>query len=283
MKKTTIALSLIMALLLTGCSGGSSTDTDPASSGSVPTEEQSDISAAGTAESSMESSSAVSDEIPGTVDTVEAQPEETQESGEFVLYGPGGDKIGKSEITRVDASDEEDYMANGLSATNWFQASISGFTYLAEPGGEYKRYKIGDDICGLTVFDAGCVFSTESENAVGSGRERYFASGYAEFEGSVTASGTLSILDEGMDNIEAGSVIFTPDSDTALPVMNYKSSGDTGVTYPADSMYPSIVLTDITPETDGVHATLTLSGISVSSMVNGFSVIRAAASDVVFD
>lgn len=275
-----------MALLLTGCSGGtgSSTDTEPSSAGSAPTEEHSEISAAGTAESNMENSSAISAEIPGTVDTVEALPEETHESAGFALYGPGGDKIEQSEITRVDASDEADYMANGLSATNWFQASVSGSTYLAEPGGEYKRYKIGDDICGLTVFDAGCVFSAERDSAkYGSGRERYFASGYAEFEGSVTASGTIGILDEDTDNLEAGSVIFTPDSGTELPVMNYISSGDKGISYPADAMYPYIVLTGVTVENDGSHATLTLSGITVSSIVNGFSVMRAAASDVVFD
>lgn len=285
MKKTTIALSLIMALLLTGCSGGnSSVDTDTSVSESSQTEGTTGTSAESPAESSSMAEPEGSAEAPGTIDTEESQPTESQESAGFALYGPGEDKIEPSEITRVDASDEADYMANGLSDSNWIQASISGFTYLAEPGGEYRRVSVGDDICGLTVFDAGCVFSADNEKSEGAfGSESWFSSGYAEFEGTVTASGTLSVLSEDDGIIEAGSVVFTPDSGTQLPVMNYQFSGDTGVTYPADAMYPPIVLTGVTVDSEGAHATLSMNGITVSSMVNGSSVMRAAASDVVFD
>lgn len=279
-RKTTIVTALLISLLLAGCSNGSESNKQ--------TTEQVQNTSQVTAEpdtSEVTQQASVPDsttQAPGTIDTDEVQSAEASDV-EFALYGPGGDRVAASEITRIDASDEEDYMANGISATNWMQAEISGFTYLAEPGGEYKRLKIGDEICGLTVFDAGCVFSAEREVMPGTySNQSYFSSGYAEFEGSAVVSGTLSVLAESNGMLEAGSVILTPDSDVQLPVMNYQFSAETGVDYDRQSMYPYIVLTDVTIDSDNVHASLTMNNITESSMVNGFSVIRASASDVTF-
>lgn len=284
MKKTTIASALILTLLLAGCSNGSNDDQQSSENSQTTASVAEESSAADT--TSAEQTSApdeTSQTVPGTVDTAEAQSGEASDV-EFALYGPGGDRIAQSEITRIEASDEEDYKANGISADNWIQAEISGFTYLAEPGGEYKRYNVGDEICGLTVFDAGCVFSAVNTDSSGKyGNECYFSSGYAEFRGSKTVSGTLSILAEDTGILEAGSVIFTPDSGAELPVMNYIFSGETGVTYPQETVYPYIALTDVTVENNGEHATLTMDNITVSSMVNGSSVMRASASDVTID
>ena len=62
-----------------------------------------------------------------------------------------------------------------------------------------------------------------------------------------------------------------------LPIMNYKFDPDKGVYYPEDSMYPAIVVTGVQPQTEGEHVTITLSGISMSSSVDNFSIIRASA------
>lgn len=281
-KKTSIISVLLISLLLSGCSDR--VESSVQTSASATSEE---TSGPDTNEISQQAPVAENTEdtvqAPGTIDTEEPQTAEIS-NAEFALYGPGGDKIDPAEITRVDAFDEEDYKANGISADNWIQASISGFTYLAEPGGEYRRMNIGDEICGLTIFEAECVFSAD-RNAVSGlyGNQSYFSSGYAEFEGSAAVSGTLSVLSESNGMLEAGSVIFTPDDGVKLPVMNYKFSAETGVTYDQQEMYPYIVLTDVTPENDRSHAALTMNNITVSSMVDGFSVMRASASDVVFD
>lgn len=286
MKKTLLVTALAMITLMAGCSGGTAGSSLQESSlqDSADVTAGSDVETHATEENSKapESTSKTSD-AHGTVDIQE--PAGTSEApAEFALYGPGGDKIEQSDITRVMASDEEDYKLNGISSDNWIQAEISGTTYLAEPGGEYRRVKVGDEICGLTVFDAGCVFSADNEVQPGEfSNESWFSSGYVEFEGSVTVSGTLSILAEGTDMLEAGSVLFTPDEGTQLPVMNYLFSGEKGVYYDKDNMFPVIVLSDVTPDSDTGHATLTLESITMSSMVNSNSLVRAKATDVEFN
>lgn len=278
-RKTIIISALLLSLMISGCSNQSESSRQtsvPVTSYETSEPDTHDVTEQASVTESTE-------QIPGTVDTTEAHSVEASDV-EFALYGPGDDKVEPSEITRINASDEEDYKANGISADNWIQAEVSGFTYLSEPGGEYKRMKLGDEICGLTVFEAECVFLNENDTATGAySDQRYFSSGYAEFEGSVAVSGTLSVLPEDNGMLDAGSVIFTPDSDVKLPVMNYQYSAETGVDYDRQAMYPYIVLTDVTPENDESHALLTMNNITVSSMVNGFSVMRANASDVTFD
>lgn len=276
--KKKIAISVILsAVLLAGCSANT-----PESS-AAQTE-----SRAQTTEESVPTEELTAPTTPtaqaptATVDTAEPESPATAEapdtSAEFALIGPGGDRVTAAEITRVDASDEEDYIANGISATNWRQAEVNGFTYLAEPGGEYHRVSIGEEICGLTLFNANCVFNSERDQGTGEhADEGLFSSSYAEFEGTVRVSGTLSTAPEDIGLVDAGSVLFTPDDGTQLPIMNYLYSAEQGVYYPEEAVYPLIAVTGVTPQSEGEQVTLLLSGISASSSVNGYSVLRAAA------
>ena len=285
MKKTILITMIATAVLLTGCSSNTASSSDASESSGAPAESQAAQTteeAATTAELTDTSSQPSTAEAVPSADTAESSAPDTadtnEESGAFALTGPGGDVIPASAISRVDASDEDDYIANGISATNWRQVETSGFTYLAEPGGEYKRVDLGEMICGLTLFDAGCVFSAENKAESGShADESFFSSSYAEFEGSVELSGTLTTAAGDSGLVEAGSVIFTPDEGAQLPIMNYKFDPDKGVYYPEDSMYPAIVVTGVQPQTEGEHVTITLSGISMSSSVDNFSIIRASA------
>lgn len=278
MKKITSLSMMLAAVLLAGCSANTAEPGQPASQG---------VQAQTTEESAPadELVTPTAQEPSGTVDTAEPETPETSEvpataeaSGEFALIGPGGDRVTAEELSRVDASDEADYLANGISATNWRQAEVSGFTYLAEPGGEYRRVRIGEEICGLTLFDADCVFDAGKEQQSGAhADECWFSSGFAEFEGTIQLSGTIAVAPEDIGLVEAGTVVFTPDEGTQLPVMNYLYSAEQGVYYPAEAMYPLIAVSGVTPQTDGERVTISLSGITMSSSVNSFSVVRGNA------
>lgn len=282
MKKTILITMIAAAVLLTGCSSNISntSNTSSASEASGTSSESQAAQITEEAAPTAELSQAETSGSASTVDTAESEsPEIPEESGEFALAGPGGDRISASDIARVDASDEEDYIANGISATNWRQAETNGFAYLAEPGGEYKRVNIGDEICGLTLFDGGCVFSADNKAESGAhADESYFSSGFAEFEGSIELSGTLTTAAEDSGLVEAGSVVFTPDDGAKLPIMNYMYDSDKGVFYPEDSAIPAIVVTGVEPQTEGEHVTLALSGISMTSIVNNASIVRCTVS-----
>ena len=284
MKKKITTTMILASLLLTGCSANtSSADSSAAVTAAPTTEYRTTEETAPTDE--LESSAPAASAETSAVDTAEADNTESSSQAEqgYVLKGPGGDIVTAAEVTRVDAIDEDDYRANGLSETNWRQAECSGFAYAAEPGGAYRRISMGDEICGLTVFNAECVFNSDNPERAGQhADEGSFSSGFVEFEGSVQLTGTLSVCAESSGLVDAGSVIFTPDAGAQLPVMNYTFTEEDGVTYPADDMYPPIVLSGVETDADGAHAAVTLTGISMSSSVNFGSVVRAEASEITF-
>ena len=161
------------------------------------------------------------------------------------LYGVIGDKIEADEITNVhkqeDGSDED-----------WRTAGCNGFVYLAEPTGinynsidnadsfnsednsfegspeespaQYKRYKVGDEICGLTVKEAYTFFSNKEFPDPFDGQ--YFSGCTVSFEGEKKLTGYIIILSEDLYGIGGtGDVIFIPDDDSqTLPVMNYNAA-----------------------------------------------------------
>lgn len=161
------------------------------------------------------------------------------------LYGVNGDKIDIDEITEVhkqeDGSDDE-----------WRSAGCNGFVYLAEPTGinynsldnadsfnsednsfegspeespaEYKRFRVGDEICGLTVKEASVFFSNKESDRSFEGQ--YFSGGSVSFEGEKKLTGYIIILSEDLYGIGGtGDVIFIPDKDSqTLPVLNYNVS-----------------------------------------------------------
>lgn len=287
MKKTLSILIIAAVLAASGCSAGNSAPS------AVPTTEESAPSGeelAQTAEHgvptvdsaeepSVSSGAPAADTAEVPAATSAAETAESPAEGGFVLTGPGGDIVKPEELTRVTALDEADYIANGINSGNWEQAEASGFTYLAEPGGELRRVRLGEKICGLTLMDCGCVFSAEREVQPGEySAQSWFSSAWAEFDGSAELTGTFEPVYETNDIAQAGEYLFTADEAPELPVMDYKFSGDTGVTAPPAGTYPVIVVRgkDLPGNT---HGTVVLTGFSMSAVVNGSSVVRADVSE----
>lgn len=242
MKKQLIALTLIFVLTLTACSKGEAVpDTETASAPSVSAEDTAELSAPESDASDDETAQADTENTENTYPTAafSAVPEEDYPD---CLYGPGGDKISVDEITEVKYYDLN-------PAEKWDYAGCDGFTYLAEPTGisfnmdenpelldsenftfsgapessaEYKRYRVGDSICGLTVKEASVDFSTDM---VYNHREGYFKGGTVSFDGSLELTGYLIVLaDYEYDVGDAGDIVFILDNESQiLPIMNYNA------------------------------------------------------------
>lgn len=292
MKKYFSIAVIIAALMLSACSGSSTssvTDSQETSqteqSSQVTQDEQNEQDGQNeqteqTTQSSQESSDASSETVSESSDSEQSTPDG---GTSFILYGPGGDVVSSDEFSRVDTLND----AQGvITADNWRQASIYGFTYMAEPGSEYKRVKTGDNILGFTVGETECTF-TNDETPERIGSEGAFSSGYAELEGNVTLNGTIHAATEDGFSYSAGDLLFVPDEDSrVLPVMNYSYSSDAGVYTKVDesgNMYPDIIITagsfvdtSVIP-TDGtpVHVLITLEKISMSSSIDVSSNMRA--------
>ena len=163
------------------------------------------------------------------------------------LYGVIGDKIETDDITEVHKQD-------GGSDEDWRTAGCNGFVYLAEPTGinyntldnadifnsednsfegsteespaEYKRYKTGDEICGLTVKNASVYFANKTDDYPEPFEGQHFSGGSVSFEGEKKLTGYIIILSEDLYGIGGtGDVIFIPDKDSqTLPVMNYNAA-----------------------------------------------------------
>ncbi len=160
------------------------------------------------------------------------------------LYGVIGDKIEVDEITEVHKYEGD--------SEEWRNAGCDGFVYLAEPTGinynsidnadsfnsednsfdgspeessaVYKRYKVGDEICGLTVKEASVYFTNTEDSEQFNGQ--YFKGGSVSFEGEKQLTGYLIILSEELYGIGGtGDIIFIPDNGSqTLPVLNYNES-----------------------------------------------------------
>lgn len=282
MKKILSIISVIAAAsLLSACAGGNGSSATESTETSQTEQTSQESSEASSETSSEETSDDASEESSVPADSEASEPSESESSGEFILYGPGGDVVKRSELTKITAADE----SSEITASNWLQASAVGFTYMAEPGGEYKRVKTGDEILGFTVGEAECTFSNYDTEKIGS--ESSFAGGYAELMGSVTLDGTIHFAMEDGSYYSAGDLLFVPDEDSrVLPVMNYSYSSDGGVYTKVDengSPYSLFIVSVgegmssylIPDDGSPVHVHMTFDNISMSSSVDVTSIIRA--------
>lgn len=263
MKKTMIALIIVCGMLLTACSNGGDdiiTTTAPQETTSTTAQGNAPTTTENTEEeeSTSEEDEPSAEEESGSEDT--ADTENTEEATDDFwkkvakedypddLYGPGRDKIAVDEITEV--STYGDYA--------WTSAKCEGFVYLAEPTGvsfnidqnaelydnenftfigapevsaaEYKKYYVGDSICGLTL-KSGLTNFTNNSHPSETG-EGYFFSGEAFFDGSLEMTGYLVILTDDEYAVGGvGDIIFIPDNESQiLPVLNYnRFSEENGV------------------------------------------------------
>ncbi len=226
MRKTNKIIALfISAAMLTACADKNVSE-DSGSDSAV----SSDNSTANGAETAEQSAK------PYTSDTATA--ETTAETGPYGVTATGldGIKVAEEELSAI-------YVDKAGAGYELVSARGEGFTYLAEPTGiclnsrdnsdifnaeeltfegvprnapsEYKRYNIGDTICGLTLTDGGTNFSYGGVDSC-----------WAELEGSVTMTGYVTIAPEDDYGIDEGDIFFVPCPDNdLLPVINFRYEG----------------------------------------------------------
>lgn len=102
----------------------------------------------------------------------------------------------------------------------WGIAKYEGFAYMAEPSkSDFKRYNIGDTICGLTLTSAQNIFGNDYlDNEY---HEKYRCTSIANLEGTLTMTGTLTIMGDDDANflIKKGDILFYPEEDV-FPIIN---------------------------------------------------------------
>lgn len=246
MKRQLILLTLACAVALTACSKSESVnDGQTASETQSVTESVTKSVTESVTESITESTAETTAAETESTETDESTDSADEEGGipkedyPDYLYGPGMDKISVDEITDISYG----------TGNKWDYAACDGFTYLAEPNGitynsidnadiyngdlafngvpeapasEYKRYKVGDTVCGLTISEASVSFSY----FLGAGQDdeqRYFQGGMAIFDGSAELTGHLVILGDYEYAVGGnGDAVLILDSDgQVLPVLNY--------------------------------------------------------------
>ncbi len=121
-----------------------------------------------------------------------------------------GHELSKNDITEINFNE------NGV----WSWVEFEGFVYLAEPTeNDFKKYNIGDEICGLKLTSACNIFGNDYlDNEYHDG---YRCTSTAEFEGTLTMTGILTIAEEDGENLttKKGDIIFFPQKNT-FPIIS---------------------------------------------------------------
>lgn len=229
--KKVLAISALLAVLLTGCS-----------------------------EKDGEQSSTRESHIPESRQNKTGEYDETPLP--FPLYGADKRQICFGDVTSITDKNGENAAPEDLEDTGWNEIVCDGFAYLAAPAGisfssfdnadmfdsethsfigvpdcsgsEYARFKPGDKFGALTVISARTVFSREGygdKEGVYT-IDRIIAEGMpisgmlkrcdASFEGAVEMTGYIRISADEY-GVGEGDVLFVPDKDSmALPIMNFR-------------------------------------------------------------
>ncbi|MDE7195151.1 MAG: hypothetical protein K2O14_14475, partial [Oscillospiraceae bacterium] len=231
MKKNTMIIALIISVVMLSACADKNISEDSSSDSAV----SSDNSSANSTETAEQFSE------PSNADTSDAGLPTAEPSTETGPYGISATGLDGIEVAEEELSDI--YAENSGAGYELVYAVGNGFTYLAEPTGiclnsrdnadifnadeltfegapqnapsEYKRYDIGDTICGLTLTDA-------STNFYYGGVDNC----RAELEGSVTMTGYVTIAPEDEYGIDEGDVFFVPcPGSDLLPVVNFRYEG----------------------------------------------------------
>lgn len=234
MRKSYKIIALIISAAMLAACADKNTSEDSGSDSTV----SSDNSSANGAETEEQSSKAPGSDADTSDSPYGTDTEEPPIEGPFGVSATGldGIEIPEEELTSV-------YAEKSGTVYELVSARGEGFTYLAEPTGiclnsrdnsdifnadeltfegapqnapsEYKRYNIGDTICGLTLTDAGTNFYYGGVESC-----------WAELEGSVTMTGYVTIAPEDDYGIDEGDIFFVPCPDNdLLPVINFRYEG----------------------------------------------------------
>lgn len=229
MKKIKMITALfISAAILTACADKGASENGGSDGATSPDSSDSSSSVVQTAEQSSEP--------PDTDNSTTA--EQSAEAGPYGVTATGldGIEVAEEELSNV-------YAEDAGAGYELVSAVGEGFTYLAEPTGiclnsrdnadifnadeltfegapqnapsEYKRYEIGDTICGLTLTDVSTSFYYGGVDNC-----------WAELEGSVTMTGYVAVAPEDEYGIDEGDIFFVPYPDNdLLPVVNFRYEG----------------------------------------------------------
>lgn len=265
MKKYRFLTSVLLAVLLCGCSNGENSSQNSTISVN-DSENSSDVSSGvGTGSEPTESSDQSS--VDSTSEPVSNDPPSGDET---FLVGLAGDRIKASEITEVFSSNGSDVAPEELTEDNFSAVLCDGFVYVAQSTAEarnsientdvydsgnmeftdmtstplknYVRLEVGNTFCGLTLKEAQVNFARGSEQTTfqlsdGSMKtgaelglpEIYFASGTAKFDGTLEMTGYICCLAEDDYGVGAGDILFVPgDGEGVFPIMSYRLDGDNG-------------------------------------------------------
>lgn len=180
-------------------------------------------------------------EAPGhtTEPVIETAETQQESSPEGVLLDYDG--------TPLDTTDTGTYTVYDVGY--WKDYVFDGFAWLAEPQGlavaspdgsvppmpklttaQFKRYKTGDKICGLTLTKAETIIETEDN-------ESYFNGCRVEFDGTAEITGYVYYATETVFLEYEGDLSFVPTAEgCTLPVLNY-GAGLLSLSHPFETYY----------------------------------------------
>lgn len=254
MKKYKILSAVLIAALLCGCSDKENSSQNSTisvvsivESNTASNGESSVRSDTGISSKPVESTAQSSDD---TVPEPEPVIDDPPSGDETFLVGLAGDRISKSDITRVFMSDGEGGPED-LTEENFSAVLCDGIAYVARPTltarnnkdnydmydsgdmsfydmvstpiKDYIRLEVGDTVCGLTLTEAQANFARGSEQltfeledgSVKTGAELglpeiYFSGCNAKFDGEITMVGYICCVAEDEYGIGAGDILFVP-------------------------------------------------------------------------
>lgn len=171
------------------------------------------------------------------------------------IIGPDLNKIGKADITDIKES-------AGTNGQRQWLAHCGGFVYLSLPSElcfddagdpmvgtaylEFKRYNVGDEIMGFTVKEAESYFTNMNIQEENPEKTRLYRGGTVSLEGKVTMEGyiTISADDDPMYMYE-NEIFFVPAPDNELlPILDIPNTVSAeGISEKwSVSLYPPIIL-----------------------------------------
>lgn len=206
MKKSLLFITVIVALCLSGCNINGSEDEH-----NSPSSEAHITSSTSHEEITANESNVDTDGTANSESTSQEIENVSQNSlPENVVISISGHTLSNNDLTEISLSE------SGV----WSLAKYEGFVYMAEPSkSDFKKYNIGDEICGLKLSSARNIFSNDYlDNEY---HEEYRCTSIAEFEGTLTMTGILTIAEEDEVNLmtKKGDIIFFPQEDV-FPIIS---------------------------------------------------------------
>lgn len=251
MRKSLLSITVVVALCLSGCNTNGSEDEH-----NLLSSESQITSSTSPEEITADGSNVDTDDTANSESISQEMGNVPQNSlPEKVVISISGYALSNNDLTEISLSE------NGV----WSLAKYEGFVYMAEPSkSDFKKYNIGDEICGLKLTSACNIFSNDYlDNEY---HEEYRCTSVAELEGTLTMTGILTIAKEDEVNLmtKKGDIIFFPEGDvfpiiSGLPNNQYYSIMCGNIN---DNVIPELLQLPLGEE---INAKITVSNIMLYS------------------